>query len=402
MTKRDLAMMALGAILSTLLLGAATSKPTKAPARQDRYARLDTLATVLSHVENSYVDRVPGNKLIYGAIKGMMGSLDPYSQFMPPRLYRDIKADTSGEHGGIGAAISRRDGKLIVIAPLTGGPAARAGVHPGDWIVRIGRALTRKMTLVAATRALRGRPGTKVEIDIHRGKWKNARRLLIVREQIRTTSVVGRLLPGGLAYARISSFQDRTSRHLRGFLEKMAGKNKGPLKGLVLDLRGNPGGLFDQAVRVADLFIKKGLIVTTKGRRGRRVEREVAHPRKTMATLPLIVLVDRGTASASEIVAGALKDHGRALLVGSRTYGKGSVQTIIDLADGSGLKLTVARYFTPSGAVIQERGIAPDLPMTAASARGSGARRDRPLDRATSILRTPGELMRLLKRAARR
>ncbi|MCB9639054.1 MAG: S41 family peptidase [Myxococcales bacterium] len=326
---------------------------------QSRYKKLDIFASVLSHIENDYVDAVKSKKLIYGAIKGMTDQLDPYTVFIPPKLYQEMKAETSGEYGGPGLELSKKGEETVVIAPVPDSPAQRGGIRAEDRLVQVGKIPTRGHSIFAVRRMLRGRPGTEVILWILRKGWTKPKRFVLIREQIRVLSVEARLLRKGYYYLRIKSFQDRTERQMKDALDRM--KRKGPILGLILDMRNNPGGLFDQSVRVADLFVKAGLIVTAKGRNPRKVEREYAHIKGTYGAFPIVCLINGGTASAAEIVAGALQDYRRALVLGTESFGKGSVQTIIDLADGSGLKMTIARYYTPLGRLIHGKRIQPDV-----------------------------------------
>jgi carboxyl-terminal processing protease len=328
-----------------------------------RFDELDTFARVLSLVENNYVEQIDEKKLIYGAAKGMVRTLDPHSAFLSPDEFADLRADTDGEFGGVGLQIDEKDGALEVVEVLPDTPAARAGLRAGDRIVAIDGEPTEDQDGEELVARLRGRPGTKVTVDVERageGGWKGAKGFTITREIIRVKAVEAMVLAPGIGYVRIKQFQERTDQEVAEALGALE-KEMGSIQGLVLDLRGNPGGLLDQSVRVADLFLEGGVIVTTRGRGGKRLEEESARQAGTWSGFPMVVLVNGGSASASEIVAGALQDHQRAMVVGTRTYGKGSVQSIIPLDDGSGLKLTVARYYTPSGRSIQEKGIAPDL-----------------------------------------
>jgi carboxyl-terminal processing protease len=323
------------------------------------YRKLDTFARVLTYVENNYVEPVDDAKLIYGAIKGMVDTLDPHSTFLPPDQYRQIKMDTQGEFGGLGIEVEVRNGWLTVVAPLEGTPAHRAGLKPNDEIREIDGKSTQGMRMHEAVQAMRGPRGTRVRISVRRQGHNELLRFEIVRDIIKVISVSSKMLERGVGYVRLKNFQESTDRELERAMKEMTAKGK--LRGLIFDLRGNPGGLLEQAVRVADLFIDSGLIVRTTGKGGQVMDEEHAHSKGTYLGFPMICLVNGGSASASEIVAGALQDHHRAVVLGMRTFGKGSVQTIIDLKDGSGLKLTVARYFTPSGRSIQELGIDPDI-----------------------------------------
>jgi len=318
-------------------------------------------------IENNYVEQVDETKLLYGAIEGMVRTLDPHSTFMDPRSYAALKEETEGEYGGIGLEVATRGDDVVVVAPLDDTPASRAGFAPGDRILEIDGQAVKGGHEADAVRALMGAPGTKVIVKAQRTAWPEPRSFTLVRDVIRVVSVEDKLVDRKYAVVKIKNFQDRTDAYLKKSLDTLRARAGGELAGVVLDLRHNPGGLLDQAVKVADRFMESGVIVTTKGRGGKHVEVERAHPKDTEPHYPLVVLVDGGTASASEIVAGALQDSGRATVLGTQTFGKGSVQTVIELEDGSGLKLTIARYYTPSGRSIQERGITPDVWVKAAA-----------------------------------
>lgn len=358
--------------------GMSAERLASAASSGETYKQLDVFARVLAYVQNNYVEEVPEKQLLQGAIKGMIGTLDPHTVFMPPEVFKDMKADTSGEFGGLGIELTSkvevRGGVktevLVVVAPIDDTPAARAGIKPGDIILKIDGEPTADMDLVTAVSRMRGPAGSKVILSVLREGFSEPRDLVLIRDHIRIVAVEGRL-HDGYGYVKIKNFQEHTDRYLKRALDDLRAQNKGELKGLVLDLRNNPGGLLDQAVKVSDRFLPGGLsIVTTKGRGGRHVEEEKSHERDTEAPYPMIVLVNGGAASASEIVAGALQDHGRAVIMGQPTFGKGSVQTLIELEDGSGLKLTIARYYTPRGRSIQEKGIQPDVAVRAADDGG--------------------------------
>jgi carboxyl-terminal processing protease len=355
---RSVAIFFAGAAI-TLTVVIAIQAASALPKGYSPYRKLNIFARVLTYVENNYVEYVDDSKLIYGAIKGMMDTLDPHSTFMPPDQYKQMKVDTQGEFGGVGIEVEVRDKWITVVAPLEGTPAERAGIKPGDQIRAINGKSTEDMRLFEAVRAMRGPRGTRVRITIKRQGVKKLLKFEIVRDIIKIVSVSSKMLAPSVGYVRLKKFQERTDEQLKLALDRMI--KKGKLRGLILDLRNNPGGLLDQAVRVADLFVESGLIVRTKGKRGRLMDSEKAHSKGTYSGFPMICLVNGGSASAAEIVAGALQDHKRAVVIGTGTFGKGSVQTIIDLDDGSGLKLTIARYYTPKGRSIQERGIAPDI-----------------------------------------
>ncbi len=328
------------------------------------YGKLDVFARVLAFVENNYVDAVDGDQLVYGAIKGMLSTLDPHTIFLPPDEYKAMRADTSGEFGGLGVEIAAGEDSLVVVAPIDDTPAARAGIQAGDKILAIDGESTKGMSVPVAVRRMRGELGTKVSLLLMREGFEAPLQLALLRDRVRVQSVEWRLYPDGRGYVRIKSFQERTDEHLGKALAAMKEANAGQeLQGLVIDLRNNPGGLLDQAVRIADRFIAEGLIVSTQGRGGKELEAARAHAAGTEPAYPLVVLVNGGSASASEIVAGALQDHGRGVVVGAKTFGKGSVQTVIDLDDGSGLKMTIARYYTPSHRSIHGKGIEPDVAL---------------------------------------
>jgi carboxyl-terminal processing protease len=289
----------------------------------------------------------------------MLETLDPHSSFMDPDQYREMKSETTGQFGGIGIEVEVRDNVLTVMSTLDGTPAAKAGLATGDQILKIEEASTRGMTIDDAITRMRGKKGQPVHLTVGRKAWKEPRAFTLNRDIIKVENVTWKTLEPGYGYVRIKQFNENSDSDLDGALDKL--EKDGPLRGLVLDLRNNPGGLLDQAVRVADEFIDQGLIVRTEGKGGRVIDEEKAHQRGTRLGFPIICLVNGGSASASEIVAGALQDHNRALIMGTQTFGKGSVQTVIELDDGSALKLTIARYYTPSGRSIQEHGITPDV-----------------------------------------
>ncbi len=339
-------------------LGAAMAVAALATAApKHRFDKLDVFARVLSYVEQNYVEDVDEGKLVYGAAKGMVRTLDPHSAFMTPDEYRDMKADTEGEFGGVGVEVDDDDGVIVIVEPLAGSPAARAGLAKGDRIVAIDGVPTKGQS---GAGRLRGKPGTSIVLTVERAAWGEPRRIALTRELIHVSAVEASLLPGGIAHVRLKQFQERADEEVAAALTRLQTEAGGHLAGLVLDLRGNPGGLLDQAVKVADLFLSSGVIVTTVGRGGHKLDEERARAYGTWDGFPIACLVNGASASASEIVAGALQDHGRAVIVGTATYGKASVQSVFDLGDGSGLKLTVARYLTPSGRTIQGKGIAPD------------------------------------------
>ncbi len=331
-------------------------------ARQEKdiYQQLRLFSQVLDIVQRSYVKEVDVQELIYGAIQGMLSNLDPHSSFLKPDDYKELQIETKGSFTGIGIEITIRDGVLTVVAPIEGTPAWKAGLKPGDKIIKINGKPTKNMSLMEAVKLLRGPKGTKVTISILRKGWTELKDITLVRDVIPIKSVRYRTVEPGYGYVRISNFQEKTPRELVKALEALEKENK-PLKGLIIDLRNNPGGLLDAAVKVADEFIDHGLIVYTEGRIKQQNMRFEATPNRRKHPYPIAVLVNEGSASASEIVAGALQDHRRAIIVGMPTFGKGSVQTIIPLPDGSAIRITTAQYYTPSGRSIQAKGIEPDV-----------------------------------------
>ena len=362
-------------LTSTLMLGAALvlalvmagGHLRPSAAADSNYADLELLANVLHHVKQHYVSDVDERKLLEGALEGMLDVLDPHTSYLPADLYKEVQLDTKGEFEGLGIEITKRDGFVTVVAPIDGTPAQRGGIKARDQIVAVCPEIdddescrsTQDMNLIEAVKLMRGPRGTKVKIQIMRKGWPTPKPFVIKRASIRVSSVTLQTIEPGLPYLRVSQFQERTASDLREVLE--AARAEQPIQGLVLDLRDNPGGLLDQAVQVADQFLDDGLIVFSEGRGGgNRMEWDASSPH-TEPEYPMVVLVNGGSASASEIVAGALQDHQRALLIGKETFGKGSVQTIIPLPDGSGLRLTTALYYLPSSRSIQEVRIQPDV-----------------------------------------
>ena len=329
---------------------------------ESTYKQLELFARVLSYVENNYVENVDEQQLMYGAIRGMLDTLDPHTVFMPPDVFKEMKIDTSGEFGGLGIEIARKNDNIVVVAPIDDTPAHRAGIKSGDQILKIDDEATRNMELARAIQKMRGPAGKKVMLMIMREGFTAPREFAIMRDHIRIASVEGALY-NGVGHVKVKNFQERTDASLFKELERLRTLNGGrELRGLVLDLRNNPGGLLDQAVAISDRFLPGNLaIVSTRGRAGGHVTEEKSKDRDTEKPYPMVVLVNAGSASASEIVAGALQDHQRAVVLGVPTFGKGSVQTVIEMEDGSGLKLTIARYYTPRGRSIQEKGITPDF-----------------------------------------
>jgi carboxyl-terminal processing protease len=356
-----------GVSLSILLVGIALGfvlvgqwVPNVSAVPRQEYETLETFTNILSIVKKNYVEDVDTKNLVNGAINGMLTSLDPHSAYLTPDLYKELQMDTQGRFGGLGIEITVKNGVLTVVSPIEDTPAFKAGVKPGDMIFKIEDDFTKDMTLVDAVKKMRGPKGSKINLSIKREGISELINLSLTRDTIRVQSVRSRTLEPGYGYIRLAQFQERSDRDLQRALEKMAAE-KGGLKGLVLDLRNNPGGLLTQAVRISDIFLDSGLIVYTDGRIESQKQKFFAQKDASSMDFPLVVLVNGGSASASEIVAGALQDHKRAVVLGTKTFGKGSVQTILPLDDSSALRLTTARYFTPNGRSIQATGIVPDI-----------------------------------------
>ena len=366
-------------------------------ATDDAYDTLKVFSEVLTLVRQNYVEPTNSRELIFGAIRGMLESLDPHSSFMPPELYKEMQVETQGSFGGLGIEITVRERYLTVVAPIEGTPADRAGIVAGDRIIRIDNAPTKDMTLVDAVRKLRGPKGTPVTITILREE-QDPFDVTVTRDIIEVHSVRTSDLGEGIGYVRLISFQERTSRDLQEELKAL--REKG-MRGLVLDLRNNPGGLLTQAVQIADLFLEKGkLIVYTEGR-AKSQNLSFVDQHDNPQDFPMVVLVNKGSASASEIVAGALQDHQRAVVVGTQTFGKGTVQTVIPLNDGSGLRLTTAKYFTPNKRAIDGAGLTPDIvvepPKAPTTTKTQGPTKDR---RQETIGEQEGDPSRPLGRSA--
>jgi carboxyl-terminal processing protease len=365
-----------GALVAAIVLG--TTGHTGSLAGATRYEDLGLFTNVLHIVRKNYVESVDERRLIEGAVRGMLHELDPHSSYLDIEAHREMQIDTRGEFHGLGIEISkRRDGFIEVVAPIEGTPAHRAGIRAHDQIIEIcppeppeeweGEPCrsTKGMSLFQAVQVMRGPKGSKITIMLLRETFERPMPYTLVRDVVKVASVDGRMVEPGYGYVRVRSFQERTATDLTEKLEALTEEADGRLQGLVLDLRDNPGGLLDQAVRVADVWIDEGLVVYTQGRVDSQRHEFAAHDDGTQPDYPMVVLVNAGSASASEIVAGALQDQHRALVLGSRTFGKGSVQTVYPLDDGSGLRLTTALYFTPAGRSIQEVGVEPDIEVVA-------------------------------------
>ena len=328
----------------------------------DLIKELKIFTDVLSIVRKDYVQPVGSKKLVEGALKGMVSSLDPHSSYLDKEFYKDLQSQTKGEFGGLGLEITMKDGQLVVVAPMEGSPAEASGVRSGDTIVKIAGEFTKQMTLVDAVKKLRGPRGSQIEVSVMRKNSPNLIDISITREIINVKSTKGRVIADGFLYARISQFVEKTTSELKALLQQAKNSSStGEIKGLILDLRNNPGGLLTQAVEVSDLFLKEGVIVYTDGRVEAQKQKFYAEERGTEPNYPIVIIVNGGSASASEIVAGALKDHGRAIVLGTQTFGKGSVQTITPLSNGGALTLTTALYYTKSGKSLQALGVKPDV-----------------------------------------
>ena len=336
---------------------------SEAPARRSPFEPLSIFARALALIELAYVEPVDQEQLVHGAIRGLADSLDPHTVFMDPEEYAIFKSDAEGRFAGIGVEVSTRDGWLTILSVFEGGPAAKAGLQPGDRFLAIEGEEARDLRLYDAVRRIRGEPGTKVNITIRRDGHADALERTLTRAFIELDPVDVELLGDGVVYVRIKAFQDGTAKELRRGLDDavMTLKKKGGVEGVLVDLRDNGGGLLDEAVWTSDEFLATGSIVSTRGRDGKVIKQYSARRAGTRPKWPIVVLINENTASASEIVAGALQDQDRATVVGVRSFGKGSVQTVYDLPGGSALKLTISRYYTPSGRSIQAEGITPDL-----------------------------------------
>lgn len=351
------------ALLWNLALGAklAAKNEENKDSIESAFEKMQLLAEILYQIRENYVDedKTDFNELLYGAMRGIVQSLDPHSQFMDPDMFQDMQEDTAGEFGGLGIVIGLRDSNLTVVSPMDDTPAFRAGIHAGDRIIEVEGESTDGMSLYDAVRLLRGEPGTRVSLKLMDPKTLNTRDVEIVRAIIKVQSVKdSRVIEESIGYTRLTQFNEPTAETLEKEINKLLAQG---MQSFILDLRNNPGGLLNSAVQVSQLFLKKGdLIVSTKGRKGVQYSFK-SKGDKHFKDLPMVLLVNEGSASASEIVAGALQDHKRAVIVGEKTFGKGSVQSVLPMMDGSAVRLTTAKYFTPNGRSIHEKGIIPDI-----------------------------------------
>ncbi len=375
-------------IIGFSLLGADVEKSAARKNEESFYKELELFTNVVSIIKKYYVSEVKAKPLIYGALRGMLSSLDPYSQFMDPDFHKEIQIETEGKFGGLGMVITIKETFLTVVSPLEGTPADRAGIKPGDKIIKIDDELIRGITVMDAAKKLRGKKGTSVKLEIAREKSPKVLKFTIIRDIIKIKSIKNaHLIPDTkIGYIRIVEFQKRTADDLKTSLQKLG---KDELKGLILDLRNNPGGLLDSAIDVTDEFIKKNkLIVYTEGR---NPEERRNYYSKRKPVLPeeisLVVLINKGSASASEIVVGAVQDWGRGTILGTISFGKGSVQNVIPLSDGSALKLTIAKYYTPKGVCIEKKGIEPDIIVELPEVKEGEETKDLQLERAIEFLK---------------
>ncbi|MEK6776375.1 MAG: S41 family peptidase [bacterium] len=357
MRKRSFLITGMLFLLIFVFVGVVREKRVQATA--ETYEQLNIFSEVLHLLQQNYVEDVDTKKLIYGAINGMVNSLDPHSGFMEPDTYKELQVDTQGKFGGIGIQIAIKNKELTIIAPIEDTPGFQAGLKSGDVILKVDESSTKDMSLMDAVKLMRGEPGTKVTLTIMRGEFKLPKKFELKRAIINVKSVKFKAIDDNIGYIHLTQFQQESGKELTNALKQLTKDNK--VSSMILDLRNNPGGLLDQAVEVCGKFLPKGtLVVYTQGRSEQR------HDYKTMedsdfTKIPMVVLVNGGSASASEIVAGALQDWARAIVLGTQTFGKGSVQTVIPLSDGSGLRLTTAKYYTPRDKSIQNVGITPDI-----------------------------------------
>ena len=341
-----------------IYLGCAAEAPKGSS--QELYKQVELFSDAVTIIQSGYVKEVKPKKLVYGALRGMLSSLDGYSQFMSPESFREMEIDTKGQFGGLGVEIGIRDGVLTVIAPIDGTPAAKAGLKAGDKIVKIDEEVTRDITLLEAVEKLRGKPKTKLELTVVREGEGKLLDFTIVRSIIKLKSIkAAEMIEGNIGYIKLVEFQVNTPKELAG---RLAHLTKEGMKALVFDLRNNPGGLLDVSTEVSEKFLEKGkTIVSLKGRMAKQNKTYRSRGTKSFTDFPMVLLVNKGSASASEIVAGAIQDNRRGIILGTKTFGKGSVQTLVPLKDGSALRLTTAAYYTPGGRCIREKGIVPDV-----------------------------------------
>lgn len=360
--KRDVSLIIIGAVLGMTLIFGQMVSADRTPTKPDLPIEdLRAFSEIFGRIKSSYVEPVEDKELIENAIRGMLSGLDPHSSYLDLEDFKDLREGTSGQFGGLGIEVSMEDGFVKVVSPIDDTPAAEAGVEAGDLIIRLDDTPVKGMSLNDAVDIMRGEPGTAIQLTIMREGEDRPITLELIRAIIKVQSVRHETVEPGYGYLRISTFQSPTGESVREAISKLKNDNGGSLKGLVLDMRNNPGGVLDAAVEVSDVFIDKGLIVYTEGRIDNADQKFHAKPGDMLNGAPIVVLVNGGSASASEIVAGALQDHERAIILGNKTFGKGSVQTVMPLTNDTAVKMTTARYYTPSGRSIQADGINPDI-----------------------------------------
>ncbi len=346
-------------VILLFFLGSPVLAENADDAKTATYKQLEIFSNVLSILQENYVEEINTKEVINGAIRGMLFSLDPHSSYMPPESFKDLQEETQGSFSGIGIEVTIKNDLLTVVSPIADTPADLAGLKANDTIIEIDGVNTKNMGPDEAIKKLRGPAGTSVTLSIHREGWDKLKIITLKREIIPIQSVKAEFLSPGFVYTRITNFQSHTTADFKEKLQVLTKKHQ--IEGLILDLRNNPGGLLNQAISIADIFLNKGTIVYTKGRRDDQNNVYIAHDNGEKRMYPLVLLVNEGSASASEIVAGAIQAHKRGIIVGTRTFGKGSVQTIIPLPDGAGMRITTAKYYTPDNRSIQALGITPDV-----------------------------------------
>jgi carboxyl-terminal processing protease len=360
-SNRKLSGFLIGALGGFLFSAGGATIAEQGPNANIPYEELRTFTEVFGRIQKDYVEPVSDKKILEDAIRGMLAGLDPHSTYLDEQQYNELRVGTTGQFGGLGIEVGMENGFIKVISPIDDTPAQRSGIKAGDLIIRLDEKPVKGMSLEDAVKIMRGEPGSEITLTIVRESEEQPITITVVRDVINVKSVKSRLLEDGYGYVRISSFQSRTAESLRDNLLALEKANKGKLKGLVLDLRNNPGGVLNAAVAVSDAFLTSGIIVYTEGRIDDSQYEFRATPKEYLDGAPIVVLINAGSASASEIVAGALQDQNRAVIMGEKSFGKGSVQTILPTANGGAVKLTTARYYTPSGRSIQAEGITPDI-----------------------------------------
>lgn len=363
--KRNTLILSMGLIMGVLLAavsGVFAERNNQVPAsRSIPIDDIRSLSEVFAKIKDHYVEDVTDKELLENAIRGMLSGLDPHSTYLDKDAFQDLRVGTTGEFGGLGIVVGMEDGFVKVISPIDDTPAQRAGIKAGDLIIRLDEKPVKGMSLDEAVKLMRGRPGTDIKLLVVREGEEKPLSISVTRDKIRVKSVKSRTLEKGFGYVRVTQFQERTGKDLRKAIADLKKENDGKLKGMILDLRNNPGGLLDAAVEVSDVFLKGGTIVSVRGRTEENKISHTATPTDMLKDAPVVVLINGGSASASEIVAGALQDHKRAIIMGTKSFGKGSVQTVVPLGNNTAIKLTTARYYTPSGRTIQAEGIEPDI-----------------------------------------